>query len=47
MTRLLLAVLTALSTASAFAQDYPNKVVRIVVPYPAVGIADKIAREVA
>src|SRR5258706_15950964 len=53
MTRLLPAALSALSALSALfppsalAQEYPNKVVRIIVPYPAGGIADKIAREVA
>jgi tripartite-type tricarboxylate transporter receptor subunit TctC len=47
MTRLLLAALSALLLSPSFAQDYPNKVVRIIVPYPAGGIADKIAREVA
>jgi len=31
----------------AAADDYPNKTVRVVVPYPAGGIADKIAREVS
>jgi len=47
MTRLLLAALSALVLSNAFAQDFRTKWVRIVVPYPAGGIADKIAREVA
>ncbi len=47
MTRLLAGFLSALFVTGALAQDYPNKTVRIVVPYPAGGIADKIAREVA
>jgi len=47
MTRLFAAFLSALFVTAALAQDYPNKTVRIVVPYPAGGIADKIAREVA
>jgi tripartite-type tricarboxylate transporter receptor subunit TctC len=48
MTRLLAAALFAALSSGAFAQAaYPDRVVRIVVPYPAGGIADKIAREVA
>lgn len=45
----LTATLTALALAAgtAQAQDYPNKTVHLVVPYPAGGIADKVAREVA
>jgi tripartite-type tricarboxylate transporter receptor subunit TctC len=34
-------------TQPAWAQDWPNKPIRVVVPYPAGGIADKIARETA
>jgi len=48
MKRLLLALSIAVLSAHAAAQEaYPSKTVRIVVPYPAGGIADKIAREVA
>lgn len=48
MKRLLMAVALAAFASLAQAQDaWPNKVIRIVVPYPAGGIADKIAREVA
>src|SRR4051812_24258941 len=47
MIRLLSSVLLSAVLTGALAQDFPNKVVRIVVPYPAGGIADKIAREVA
>ncbi|QSI28118.1 tripartite tricarboxylate transporter substrate binding protein [Variovorax sp. RKNM96] len=32
---------------AAAVDDYPTKTIRVVVPYPAGGIADKIAREVA
>lgn len=36
-----------LFAVSAHAQDYPAKTVHLVVPYPAGGIADKVARETA
>lgn len=36
-----------LVTGAALAQDYPSKTIRMVVPYPAGGIADKVARETA
>ena len=46
-TRLALALGSLLLATSAFAQDYPTKTIHLVVPYPAGGIADKIARETA
>ncbi|MBN8751274.1 Tripartite tricarboxylate transporter family receptor [Xylophilus ampelinus] len=36
-----------LLAGAAVAQDYPAKTIHIVVPYPAGGIADKVARETA
>lgn len=45
--RLFAALATVLLATSALAQDYPNKAIHIVVPYPAGGIADKVAREAA
>ncbi len=39
-----LAVASAITTAAAFAQNYPNKVVRFVVTYPAGGSSDAMAR---
>jgi len=49
--RALLALSLAMPLASALsahaADDFPTRPLRIVVPYPAGGIADKIAREVA
>ncbi len=48
MKRWLIAVAAAAMVPMAQAQDaWPNKVIHIIVPYPAGGIADKIAREVA
>lgn len=47
---LLLALAVAfpfLATTAASADEFPSKPLRVVVPYPAGGIADKIAREVA
>jgi tripartite-type tricarboxylate transporter receptor subunit TctC len=45
--RLGLCILAALSWSSAQAQDFPNRLVRIVVPYPAGGGVDGIARPLA
>jgi tripartite-type tricarboxylate transporter receptor subunit TctC len=45
--RLLLTALLAAVTSVACAQDYPNRLVTIIVPYPAGGPTDQIARELA
>jgi len=50
MSRAMRIVLTAwltLGAAAAYAQDYPNRLVTIIVPYPAGGPTDQIARELA
>jgi tripartite-type tricarboxylate transporter receptor subunit TctC len=41
-----LAVLAALATSIAAAQPYPNKAIKVIVPYPAGGFYDLIARNV-
>ncbi len=43
--RLLAALASLLLATSAAAQDFPNKPIHMIVPYPAGGIADKIARD--
>jgi tripartite-type tricarboxylate transporter receptor subunit TctC len=45
--RLLAGLVLALSTALAHAQAYPNRSVRVIVPYPAGGTVDAVARVVA
>lgn len=40
------AIATALAVSTAFAQTYPVKPIRLVVPYPAGGIADSVSRTV-
>jgi len=41
-------VAAALSlSGAAFGQDYPSRLVKIVVPYPAGGVADRVARDLA
>ncbi len=48
MKRWLIAVVLAALVPVVQAQEaYPNRIIHIIVPYPAGGIADKIAREVA
>ena len=44
---LLAAALAMLSPSLVFAQDFPNRLVRIVVPYPAGGGVDGLARPIA
>jgi len=45
--RLCAALATLLLATSAWSQDYPSRTIHLVVPYPAGGIADKVAREAA
>lgn len=50
MARILLALIVAVSALGfgpASAQDWPNRVVTIVVPYPAGGVADAVSRAIA
>lgn len=46
MKRLLIAAGLALAAASAGAQSYPEKPIRVVVPYPAGGIVDIVVRSI-
>ena len=46
-TRLCAALLVSVPLVAQAADDFPNKPLKLVVPYPAGGIADKIAREAA
>lgn len=45
LTRVSAAVAGLLFASALWAQSYPDRTIRVVVPYPAGGIADKIARE--
>ncbi len=42
-----IAVFLGLATHSAYAQTYPSKPIKIIVPYPAAGTPDILAREIA
>jgi len=44
--RQLLAVIPSLTGLPAFAQSYPNRSIRVVVPYPAGGTTDQLARAI-
>jgi tripartite-type tricarboxylate transporter receptor subunit TctC len=43
----MLAGLLSLAAGTAFAQDYPNKPIRLVIPFPAGGSSDGIGRQIA
>jgi tripartite-type tricarboxylate transporter receptor subunit TctC len=43
----LVVVMQIAGAGLALAQDWPNRVVKIIVPFPAGGAADLIAREIA
>jgi tripartite-type tricarboxylate transporter receptor subunit TctC len=45
--RLILAVFAALATTSAFAQAYPNRPVRMIIPFPPGGTLDALGRALA
>ncbi|MPS27395.1 tripartite tricarboxylate transporter substrate binding protein [Pigmentiphaga sp.] len=45
--RLTIALAATLAATASWADDYPSKMLRMVVPYPPGGITDKIAREVS
>src|SRR5437868_381847 len=43
----LFAILSALNGSTAFAQDYPTRSIQLIVPFPAGGSTDLVARAVA
>src|SRR5271165_5360151 len=47
LVRVTLAVLFVVGVSNVCAQDYPSRLVTIIVPYPAGGPTDQIARELA
>jgi tripartite-type tricarboxylate transporter receptor subunit TctC len=47
LVRVILTVLFVVGVSNACAQDYPSRLVTIIVPYPAGGPTDQIARELA
>src|SRR5215469_6584680 len=47
LVRVILTVLFVTGVSNACAQDYPSRLVTIIVPYPAGGPTDQIARELA
>ena len=47
LVRVILTVLSVTGVSNARAQDYPSRLVTIIVPYPAGGPTDQIARELA
>ena len=47
LVRLTLAVVTCMAAATAFAQAFPARPVRIIVPFPAGGTTDILARQIS